>query len=156
MLRPTTEADVDALVEIARATGVFHEQELDTVIEVYDEYFFIEHEKGHLSFTWEEAGKILGFVYVAPACLAVGTWELWWIAVSPETQGKGIGREMMHRAESLVRKNKGRQIYIDTSSAPQYAKTREFYLRLGYQEAARLPDFYHLGDDKVIYRKLTN
>lgn len=154
MLRPTTKNDVKQLVALAKATGVFQPQELDTVFEVYDEYFFNEHEKGHLGFTWEQDQQIQGFIYIAPASLSQGTWELWWIAVEPSFQGKGLGSKMLRHAEELIRNQGGRQIYIDTSSAPLYEPTRNFYLRHGYQEAGRLPDYYAVNDDKVIYRKV--
>jgi len=154
MLRPTTEDDVEELIAISEATGVFQPMELETVQEVFDEYFYAEHEKGHRSFTLDEGDHINGFIYIAPACLAQGTWELWWIVVRPTVQGAGHGKNMLQFAEEAIRSAGGRQIYMDTSSAPLYEPTRRFYLRHGYVEAARLPDFYAIGDAKVIYRKV--
>ena len=41
-------------------------------------------------------------------------------------------------------------IVIETSSRDDYAPTRKFYHKRGYQEAARLQDFYAAGDDRIV------
>ncbi|MBI5682630.1 MAG: hypothetical protein HZC45_05640 [Deltaproteobacteria bacterium] len=47
----------------------------------------------------------------------------------------------------------GTLLFTETSSKPDYAKTRFFYERNGFFETARLKDFYRSGDDKIIYCK---
>jgi ribosomal protein S18 acetylase RimI-like enzyme len=42
---------------------------------------------------------------------------------------------------------------IETSSQPSYHPTRAFYRRRGYDEVARVKDFYSDGDDRVIFAK---
>ena len=76
-----------------------------------------------------------------------------WIAVAPEEQRKGLGPQVFARAESAMRKAGAKEIYVDTSSSDRYAPTRGFYQRMGFEEDARLPDFYGPGDAKVIYVK---
>ena len=44
-------------------------------------------------------------------------------------------------------------VLIETSSRDDYSQTRNFYTACGYREAARVPDFYDAGDDRVIYVK---
>ena len=44
-------------------------------------------------------------------------------------------------------------ILIDTSSTPQYEKTQKFYSRHGFQEVARVPDYYHAGNDRITFCK---
>jgi len=44
-------------------------------------------------------------------------------------------------------------IIIETSSQPSYIRSRNFYLSLGYKEAAIIPDFYKNGDHRIIYIK---
>jgi hypothetical protein len=44
-------------------------------------------------------------------------------------------------------------LVAETSSRPEYAATRQFYLSRGYREAARMRDFYEVGDDRVIFTK---
>jgi hypothetical protein len=59
----------------------------------------------------------------------------------------------MERTEAAVRRAAGRMLYADTSTAPAYAKTRQFYTGHGFTLAADFADFYRPGDGKAIFRK---
>ncbi|GIW79890.1 MAG: hypothetical protein KatS3mg105_1697 [Gemmatales bacterium] len=82
-----------------------------------------------------------------------GTWYLWWIAVHPDQQARGLGTQLMAHVEADIRQRGGRQLFIETSSMPAYEPTRRFYTKLGYEKVAVLPDYYVVGDDMVIFRK---
>jgi ribosomal protein S18 acetylase RimI-like enzyme len=153
MLRPATPADTVALVPLADATGVFKPHEIEALQEVLDDYHAVNHTYGHRAGVWEEDGHPLGFVYFAPTAMTDRTWELWWIAVSTDRQGRGLGGRLLAFVEGQVREAGGRLLLIETSSTPAYHPTRGFYLKHGYVEAARIPDFYADGDDKVIFSK---
>jgi ribosomal protein S18 acetylase RimI-like enzyme len=81
----------------------------------------------------------------------VGTYDLYWIAVDPTLQSKGLGRALLDAVESAVRAEDGRLLIIETASKPEYAATRAFYERCGLELAARIQDFYARGDDKLVY-----
>jgi ribosomal protein S18 acetylase RimI-like enzyme len=55
--------------------------------------------------------------------------------------------------EDRVREENGRLLVLETSSKESYGKTIQFYQRLGYEEASRIPDFYDVGDDKLTFVK---
>lgn len=57
------------------------------------------------------------------------------LAVAPEARGRGIGAQLLARAEALARADGLVGIYLDTFEfqAPR------FYLREGYREVGRLP-----------------
>ena len=82
-----------------------------------------------------------------------GTWDLYWIAVDPARQGRGIGRALLVAVEDAVREQGGRRLLVETAGKAAYARTRAMYLAWGFRQVARLPDFYEEGDDKVIYVK---
>ena len=44
-------------------------------------------------------------------------------------------------------------ILIETSSQETYGATVRFYERSGYQLAARIRNFYKIGDDKLVFQK---
>ena len=44
-------------------------------------------------------------------------------------------------------------ILIETSSKPEYEKTRRFHSSRGYEEISRIPDFYEPGDDRLVLQK---
>ena len=153
MLRPATPDDTPALVPLAAATGVFKPHEIDALQEVLDDYHAVNHTYGHRAAVWHEDGRITGFVYYAPTTMTDRTWEMWWLAVAVERQGKGLGGRLVALVEEEVRRAEGRLLLIETSSTPIYHPTRGFYLKHGYAETARIRDFYADGDDKVIFAK---
>lgn len=82
-----------------------------------------------------------------------GTWNLLLIAVHPNLQRRGIGTELMRFIEDTLTANGERILIIETSGLPAFLSTREFYQHIGYEEEARIRDFFKLGDDKVVFRK---
>jgi ribosomal protein S18 acetylase RimI-like enzyme len=152
MLRPSVPADTSVLVALAEATGVFKPHEIVALREVLDDYHESNRDEGHIARTWDDGGP-LGFVYYAPTAMTDRTWELWWIAVGKDLQGRGLGGSMLAAVEADVRSVGGRLLLIETSSTPPYIPTRRFYLKHGYALASQIPDFYADGDDKVIFAK---
>ena len=61
-----------------------------------------------------------------------------------------VHRHLDHHPAHQGRDRGGRLAIIETSGRDDYIPTRRFYARVGYQEAARIRDFYAPGDDKVI------
>jgi ribosomal protein S18 acetylase RimI-like enzyme len=153
MIRPTTPADTPALVALAGRTGVFKPHELVALQEVLDDYHEVSQDDGHLCYTAEADGRAAGFVYFGPVAMTDHTWDLWWVAVDPATQGRGIGAKLMAFAENQMRERSGRLLTLDTSSTAIYEPTRQFYLKIGYTLIATLPDYYCDGDGKCIFWK---
>jgi ribosomal protein S18 acetylase RimI-like enzyme len=153
MIRPTRPEDTPALVELARDTGVFKPAEIDALREVLNDFHTSNHALGHLTTTFEQGGQPIGFAYYAPAAMTDRTWHLYWIAVSRQIQARGVGGELLRRAEDDIRAAGGRLLLIETSSLPHYDLTRRFYLKHGYELTATLRDFYADGDDMVVFRK---
>jgi GNAT superfamily N-acetyltransferase len=153
MIRPTIPADADSLVELAEETNVFKPLEIQALREVLDDYHGGNKDDGHISITYEDHGKIVGFAYYAPTAMTDRCWHLYWIAVSKHTQAKGVGGKLLKYAEDDIKKHNGRQLLIETSSLPHYELTRKFYLKHGYVQACAVPDYYADGDSMVIFRK---
>lgn len=149
------ERDIGAVVEMARGTGFFRPDEVDVAEELIRDRV----EKGRESwyrfvFAEREGGAPpAGFVCFGPIACTKGSWDLYWIVVARDAQGGGLGRALMGEAEARVRAAGGRAVYVETSSKEQYLPTRRFYEACGYSEAARLTEFYDVGDDKVVYVK---
>jgi ribosomal protein S18 acetylase RimI-like enzyme len=153
MIRPTDPADTPALLALTAGTGVFKPHEIDALKEVLDDYHAANHAEGHRAVTYAREGRILGYAYFAPAAMTDRTWYLYWIAVTKDTQAKGIGSYLLRHAEEEVRKANGRVFYIETSSLPHYAPTRRFYEKHGYEVTGVLRDYYADGDDMVVFCK---
>jgi ribosomal protein S18 acetylase RimI-like enzyme len=153
MIRPTQPSDTPALLALTEATGVFKPHEIAALKEVLDDYFAFEHEHDHVGVTYEVGGAISGFAYYALTPMTDRTWDLYWIAVSKQTQAKGIGGKLLRHVEDDIRARKGRVLLIETSALPYYDLTRKFYLKHGYEQESRVRDYYADGDDLIVFRK---
>lgn len=91
--------------------------------------------------------------YSSPERMTSGTWNMLLIAVHPEHQGKGVGVALVKHTEEVLRMRGARLLLVETSSLPEYEKTRRFYYTLGYREEGRIREFYQQGEDKIIFRK---
>jgi ribosomal protein S18 acetylase RimI-like enzyme len=153
MIRPTEPADTPALLALTAGTGVFKPHELDALREVLDDYHAGNRDEGHRAATFVRDGQVLGYAYYAPAAMTDRTWYLYWIAVTKDTQARGIGTYLLRHAEDEIHKARGRVLFIETSSLPHYAPTRRFYEKHGYEVTGVLRDYYSDGDDMVVFRK---
>ena len=154
MIRPTTPAETDTLVALTDATGLFKPFEVDALREVLDDYHATNHADDHHAITFEENGEILGFAYYAPAPMTEGSWQLYWIAVRKDQQGRGVGSRLLRHVEEDIRaKRRGRVLFIETGSLPHYEWTRQFYRKNRYEQHALLKDFYAASDSMVVFRK---
>lgn len=146
--------DVDAVRILAAATGFFYPSEVAVAAELVEERLAKGESSGYFFTFCEIAGRLAGFTIFGPIPCTADGFDLYWIAVAPEHQGKGLGKILMERTEGLIRTAGGRRIYIETSDRPQYAGTRKFYAGCGYRRAALLPDFYGPDDAKAVYEKI--
>ena len=148
-----TGEDKPAIMDILRATPEFKPSEVVVAEEVLDSYLN-DPSAGYFTLVAETGtAAIAGYVCFGTTPLTEGTWDIYWIAVAREMQGKGIGAALLTVAESKIKQVEGRLIFAETSSIPEYDKTRRFYLSRGYGVAAQIADFYVPGDDKVIFQK---
>ena len=170
---PMRRSDREPLLELLRATGSFHEEEIDVALELFDEtaaratdeleapydgYHFLGlYHKSAVRSPQSDAVRspksLVGYVCFGRTPATDGTWDLYWIAVHPSAQGSGGGRMLMEEVERRVEAEGGRMIVVETSSRTDYESTRRFYDRRGYREGARVQGFYAPGDDRVIYTR---
>ena len=80
-----------------------------------------------------------------------GTFDLYWIAVHPACKGRGVGRALVAKMEAEIRAEGARLVRVETAGLDDYAATRRFYVRIGYDELSRIRDFYWPGNDLVTY-----
>ncbi len=151
--RPPSPKDRARVAEAVTATGMFRSDEVDVALEVFDDYCRAPGQDYHALAAYEGSGELAGFAFFGRTPCTVGTWDLYWIVVHPQAQGRGAGRGLLERAEKQMRDAGARMCAIETSSREDYEATRRFYLACGYQEVARIADFYDAGDDRVTYTK---
>ncbi len=154
MIVKAVEADGEKIQDITARAGVFNEEEVDCVQEIWDEYITLGPEQcGYQFIVYRDGGQVLGFACHGPRDLTSGVFDLYWIAVDPSTRRNGVGRALLTASEEAVRKAGGRMLIAETSGTPHYESTRNFYFGMGYKDEARIKDFYTIGDDLVIFVK---
>ena len=154
MIRPMRPADKPAVMDLIRATDMFMPQEIDVAEELIDVFLDKPDQKDYDVVVVEEPeGVVAGYMTWGPTPMAVGAYDLYWMAVSPKAQGRGLGKRLVRWLEETVKSLGGRLIIIETAGQPKYHPTRGFYLGLGYKEVARIPDYYKPGDDRIVYTK---
>ena len=152
-MRRTDAGDRDAILKLLAETTFFRDDELAVARELLDDSLARGDESEYRSYTAMLAGRPVGWVCFGPTPCAIGTYDVYWIAVDSAFQGKGVGAALMNLAEGLIAAEGGRIVIVETSSRQAYHPTRKFYLKLGYYQAAEIPDFYTPGDGKIIYTK---
>jgi D-alanine-D-alanine ligase len=147
-------ADIAAVRELVTATGFFSPAEIGIAVELVETRITQGPGSGYAFLFAETDGRLSGYTCFGPIPGTDGSYDLYWIAVAPEDQGQGLGRELLRRTEARIRQEGGRQVYIETSSLAQYRPTQGFYRAAGYLQEAHLEDFYRPGDGKLIYRRI--
>ena len=151
-LRPENRA---RLAELLVDTGAFHADEVEVALSLFD----LTHGGGaganDAPIDYEFVGafegeQLVGYACFGPTPATEGTFDLYWLAVDPAVQGRGIGRALVRDVEEKLIGRGGRLLVVETSSRPDYATTRQFYVRSGYTEAARVRDFYAPADDRIL------
>lgn len=134
------------------ATGVFRDSEIEVALELFDSATEGTDDY-ELVGGYSAEGRLDGFACYGPTPGTDQTWDLYWIVVDPQLHGAGLGSSLLRGVEQKLNERKARLLAVETSSRSDYAASREFYLRRGFTEAARVPNFYAPADDRVIYTK---
>lgn len=153
-IRKVSAKDRPRLLDIIEGTGNLTGEEKNCaaeLLEIYlsnpkqNDYFFVA--------ATDETDSPDGYVCYGKTPLTRAVYDLYWIVVAPDKRGSGIGRRLLEGTEEMIRKKGGCILVAETSGMPQYEAARGFYRSTGFQEEARIREFYKPGDDLVIYVK---
>jgi len=145
--------DIQRVEKLVEITGFFHADEVAVAKELVEERLAKGEASGYHFVLAEHYGRLVGYTCYGPIPCTLSSYDLYWIAVHPDYQGMGVGHQLVQITERKIREAHGERVYVDTSQRIQYASTRAFYERCGYNLESLLVDFYAPGDGKAIYCK---
>lgn len=154
-IRAVNAADAPGLMQMIEATGLFPSDELKEVGEILAAYCAGSLGSDHFWIVDDDGGPV-GAAYFAPERMTEGTWNLYMLTVHPQNQGEGRGAALVRYVEQTLSARGERLLLIETLGIDSFAPQREFYKKCGYEEEARIRDFYSAGGDKIIFRKILN
>lgn len=147
-IRPVRSADLPALRGIIDASDLFPGELLDGMLA---DHLAGEPIEGFWLTLEDQTPQALA--YCEPERMTEGTWNVLLIAVNPARQGQGLGGALLGHVEQRLAGQGARVLLVETSGAPDFERTRAFYDKHGYDEEARIRDFYAAGEDKVVFWK---
>lgn len=153
MIREVRATDATEIVDVAVASTLFAPDDRPFMQEIVDGYLATGAPEGQRMRVVEIDGRIHGVVYYQPKPAAPGVWDLTMIAVPKAAHGRGHGSELMRHVEAELREQGERLLMVETSGTDAFTATRGFYSGLGYEEVARVRDYWSDGDDLVLFRK---
>ena len=153
-IRSLVEKDRAGLLSILIKARAFTSSEIDVAMELIDIVLKDKNQKDYkVHCMVDDQDQPLGYICYGPAPMTQGTFDLYWVVVDPSFQNQGVGSRLSDFLDEAVREMNGRMVLADTSSVPQYEKTQRFYLQKGFQEVARVPDYYSPGNDRITFCK---
>lgn len=147
-IRPLVRADLPALERVIASNDLFPPAMLEGMVESY----LNGADNPTLWLTFADPDPV-ALAYAAPEPMTQGAWNLYLIAVHVDHHSKGIGRALMTYVEESLAVEGQRILLVETSGNADFERTRAFYRQCGYEEEARIRDFYQEGEAKIIFRK---
>lgn len=145
--------DFQDFVTLAQETDYFISSEIEILKDVLNEYRRSPN-SGYIIFKNEVEGNLAGFVIFGKVPGTVFSWEIYWIVVGKNYQGRRIGKALIKMVEDyILNQNETAILRVETSGKSSYLKTRDFYLNYGFSEVGKIVDFYAPGDDLIILSK---
>jgi ribosomal protein S18 acetylase RimI-like enzyme len=148
-LREFIAADREPAIEAIVRSTLFTAEDAEFLRGVFDGHLEAGSESRCIVATVD--GHVMGVVYARPEEATDRVWDLTMIGVRASEQGSGIGTALMRRVEHDLAGDGQRLVLVRTSGVERFAATRAFYGRLGYDEVARIPEYWSLGDDLVVF-----
>lgn len=150
-----TPSDPESVRELVTATGVFSGTEVGWAVEIVETALARGQSAGYHFLFADGPSGLEGFTSFGPIDGTDNRFDLYWIAVSPKAQGKGLGKKLLAETVTAAKALDATHMFIDTSTRNDYAAARALYEALGFTHMGTLVDFYSDGDGKALFgRKL--
>lgn len=152
MIRPITPEDTGELINLAKSIGLFSPDELEELRQMLTDSLG-EKDDTHPFWITDDDNGLVGLAYCEPERMTSGTWNLQLIGVHPTHQKQGRGGKLLRFVEEILVGRGARVLLVETMGTSEFEYVRAFYRKNGYDEEARIREFYAEGADKIVFRK---
>ena len=143
--------DPEVIRQIAASTGFFDEQDIRINVDIAEK-LLNKKDSNHKFLFADYMNKTVAYVcYGELTDAKEGTYEIYWLSTLNEYRGLGIGRNLINKLITKLRKKGAKKLYVKTDITEQYAQTRRFYEKCGFKLQAVLPGYYNDNDSCCIY-----
>ncbi len=142
------------MAKLVRSTEVFSGAEIDIAKDLVEAHLRRGGAASGYRFLFADGTHDLdGYVCFGPIPATDARFELYWIAVKPDTCRKGLGGELQNATEERVRSLGAKYLIAETSTTAAYAPARGFYRSMGYSHLADIPYWYSDTDGRAVFGK---
>ncbi|AUX31454.1 MULTISPECIES: GNAT family N-acetyltransferase [Sorangium] len=99
------------------------------------------------------APRLAGYLCYGRTPMTQSTYDLYWIATSPDFARSGVARGLVATMESEIAREGGGLVRVETGSREGHGAAVRFYDAVQFARAAVIEDFYAPGDDLIVYTK---
>ena len=151
MIRPLGTRDREPVLALLRSTDNFSAAEIDVADELMGVVLEQRDQRDYHAYVAVDSDVVQGFLLLGPTPATMGTWDLYWIAAHPTVYGSGVAQALDDFAQSFARARGAYLLIAETSGRASYERARAFYKKQGYDELARIADYYAPADDLVVF-----
>ncbi|AUX41764.1 uncharacterized protein SOCE26_031870 [Sorangium cellulosum] len=151
-LRPE---DRPLIASLLASVPAFSDEERAVALELVDVQLAQPSADGYrfvLSVCGEASPALAGYLCYGRTPMTRSTYDLYWIATSPEFARLDVARGLVSTMEREIAREGGGLVRVETGSRERHGAVR-FYDALQFTRAAVIPDFYEPGDDLLIFTK---
>src|SRR5262245_2247051 len=159
-IRSLLPSDRAQLIDILSQGAGFRSAEVACAIELLDAALAPADDEGYearVAVADEGAStpdRVMGYACFGATPMTDATYDLYWLVVSPETRGRGVGGALFAAVAEELKQRGGRIIRVETSSLEGQGGARRFYEKAGLRLSGAIADFYREGDDLLVFAKV--
>jgi ribosomal protein S18 acetylase RimI-like enzyme len=153
MIRNTISNDSEALMTIVSDSSQFDAGGIAHVKSTLAQH--LSGDGGEIWLTADD-GEPVGVAYCAQEAVTLGTWNLLMLWIRKDRDRCGHGSALVAHVERELITRSARLLIVETSGLPEFEVARAFYSKCGFEQEARIKNFFAAGEDKLVYTKPIN
>lgn len=153
MIGELSKREVNAAVDLLIAADQIESDKKDVIAAMFDVYFKINYDDRHRCFLDYEGEELVSLGYVYPEAESPRVWKISILASPEGPRQVEFGQRMVEHIVKYLGDQEQRLLLAEVAGIEKYAGIRSFYETTGFEEEARIRDYYKAGNDKVIYRR---